>query len=47
MTTQTNATGKINGSGRRLKTSISAILSFLILSNTMNAQTKKVPATLG
>ncbi|CAN5371678.1 alpha/beta hydrolase [soil metagenome] len=45
MSTQTNATGKITG--MRFKTVISAIFSFLILSNTMNAQTKRVPAAPG
>jgi non-heme chloroperoxidase len=33
--------------GMRFKTIFSAIFSFLILSNTMNAQTKRVPASLG
>jgi non-heme chloroperoxidase len=33
--------------GMRFKTIITAIFSFLILSNTMNAQTKRVPASLG
>ena len=47
MKTTTNATGKIKGSGMRFKTIFSAIFSILILSNTMNAQTKRVPASLG
>jgi len=47
MSTQTNATGKSKGSSKRLKTIIPAIFSFLILSNTMNAQTKRVPASPG
>jgi non-heme chloroperoxidase len=36
-----------NIKGMRFKTIISAIFSFLILLNTMNAQTKRVPASLG
>ena len=47
MKATTKKQSKINGSGRRFKTVISAIFSFLILSNTMNAQTKRVPASLG
>ena len=47
MKVTTKKQSKTNGSGRRFKTVISAIFSFLILSNTMNAQTKRVPASLG
>ncbi|MEO6228605.1 MAG: alpha/beta hydrolase [Ferruginibacter sp.] len=47
MKATTKKQSKINGSDRRFKTVISAISSFLILSNTMNAQTKRVPASLG
>jgi pimeloyl-ACP methyl ester carboxylesterase len=45
--TTTKAVGKIKGSSMRFKTAISAIFSFLILSNTMNAQTKRVSASPG
>lgn len=47
MKTTTNAAGKIKGSNMRFKTIISAIFSILILSNTMNAQIKRVPASPG
>jgi pimeloyl-ACP methyl ester carboxylesterase len=47
MNTKVNAPVKINGIGRGFKIITAAIFSLLILSNTMNAQTKRVPASLG
>ena len=47
MKVTTKKQSKISGSSRRFKTAISAIFSFLILLNTINAQTKRVPASLG
>lgn len=38
---------KTNGKGREFKTVITAIFSLLILSKTMNAQTKRVPTSHG
>jgi non-heme chloroperoxidase len=43
----TKTAGKIKGSGMRFKIAVSAIFSLIILSNTMSAQTKRVPASLG
>jgi non-heme chloroperoxidase len=45
--TTTKATGQIKNPARRVKTIISVFFSLLILSITMNAQTKRVPASLG
>jgi pimeloyl-ACP methyl ester carboxylesterase len=42
-----NAFGIIKNSDRRYRAFITTIISFLIFSNTMTAQTKRVPASLG
>jgi non-heme chloroperoxidase len=47
MNTKVNAPVKINGIGRGFKIITAAIFSLLISSNTMNAQTTRVPASLG
>lgn len=47
MNTKVNAIVKNNGTRRGFKIITSAIFSLLILSNTMNAQTKREPASLG
>ncbi|MBY0479450.1 MAG: alpha/beta hydrolase [Chitinophagaceae bacterium] len=46
MTTKTRAPGKKNHTSSGIKIIIAAICSLTILSNTMNAQTKRVPASL-
>lgn len=47
MITKVKSPLKINGIDIKFKTIITAIFSVLILSNTMNAQTKRIPASLG
>lgn len=47
MTTKVNAPVNMNLEGSNLKLAIAAIFLSLTMSNTMNAQTKRVPAALG